>query len=36
VDEVIVNILTNSGMRSEQQVESLLIEQAGVATPWAD
>lgn len=36
MDEVIVNILTNSDVRSEQQVENLLIEQAGVATPWAD
>lgn len=36
MDEVIVNILTNSDARSEQQVENLLIEQVGVAAPWTD
>ena len=36
MEDAIVNILTDENARSDEEVEHLLIEQAGVATPWAD
>lgn len=36
MEEAIANILTDDKMRSGDEVEGLLIMQAGIATPWAD
>jgi hypothetical protein len=34
--EVIINILTDENVRESVEVESLLMQQADVAAPWAD
>lgn len=36
MDTIIADILTDTEVRGNTEVEGLLIEQAGIATPWAD
>jgi hypothetical protein len=36
MENVITNILTSTSVRSDAAVEEALIQEVGVASPWAD